>query len=123
MKILSKAILVLIIVLLWGIKSQSFAEVILDKGKGKLSGKPGETVNGTITLSNSSATDIPLRAYFEDFVYIPPFDGGKKFLPVGSTEYSCGRWVSFSPQEFILPALSKQEINSVIKVPQGALGG
>jgi len=123
MKTLNRTVFFLIIALLCNIKLQAFAEVILDKGKIKLTVKPGETINGSITLTNSSATDIPLRAYLEDFTYVPPFDGSKKFLPVGSTEYSCGKWISFSPQEFILPALSKQEINYVIKVPQGALGG
>lgn len=99
------------------------AEVILDRGKVKLTIKAGETITGFITLRNDSNTDIPLRAYFGDFVYIPPFDGSKKFLPLGATESSCGEWVSFSPQEFTLPALTKRQINYVIKVPQDASGG
>ena len=99
------------------------AEVILDKGKITVKVKPGETVNGSLTLTNNSAVDIPLRAYYEDFTYVAPFDGSKNFLPVNSTDYSCGGWISYSPQEFILSASSKQELNYIIKVPKNASGG
>ena len=99
------------------------AEVVLDKGKIAIKVKPGETVKGSLTLTNNSAVDIPLRAYYEDFTYVAPFDGSKNFLPAGSTDYSCGDWISYSPQEFILSASSKQELNYVIKVPENARGG
>ena len=40
-------------------------------------------------------TTVDRKVYIQDFVYIPPFDGRKKFLPVGSTKFSCGEWISF----------------------------
>lgn len=99
------------------------AQVVLNKSKVKVRISPGKTISGSITVTNNSKVPLPLKAYFEDFLYVPPYDGTKKFLPVGSTEHSCGEWINFSPQEFIIPAFSKREINYVIKVPHDISGG
>jgi P pilus assembly chaperone PapD len=84
---------------------------------------PSSTLTDTIALYNQSKRPMKLKAYWEDFIYKPPFSGKKEFLPVGASPYSMGQWVRFSPQEFTLQPGEKQEINYSINVPADAKGG
>ncbi len=89
----------------------------------KLNVQPGETVMNSLAVYNTSLEPIPVKVYWEDFIYVPPFDGKKNFLPAGSTDYSLNKWMTFSPTEFTLPANSKKKITYSMKVPQDIRGG
>ncbi|MFH1938920.1 MAG: hypothetical protein ABIK21_02060 [bacterium] len=84
--------------------------------------KKGEVLPGRIKAENPSSGEIKVKVYLEDFAYIPPYDGTKKFLPSGSTEFSCSPWISFSPQEFKLPAFGARFVDYSIRVPPDAKG-
>ncbi|MCK5287576.1 MAG: hypothetical protein KAJ79_00815 [Candidatus Omnitrophica bacterium] len=99
------------------------AQLTLDKGKISKEVVPGESVSGVITVINSSNVNYRLKAYFQDFEYIPPFDGTKKFLPIGSSKYSCGEWVVFSPQDLVVPPKTKKVINYTVSTPRDISGG
>lgn len=101
----------------------AFSQILIDKGKVKLDVEAGENILDSIVVHNTSDKSIDVRAYMEDFVYTPPFDAKKKFFPLGTTDYSCGDWISFSPQEFKLGPYGKKELNYSIKVPEDAKGG
>ena len=101
----------------------AFSQLIIDKGKIKLEVTPGDTIIDYISVHNSSSGQIGGRVYFQDFVYLPPFDGRKQFLPLGSTEYSCGPWIKFSPQEFSLSPFGKEKVSYTMTVPEEAKGG
>lgn len=103
--------------------SSALAQVRPDKYDVKLEVKPGEELVGSITVDNVSNENITVKAYFEDFIYIPPFDGRKESRPLGSTSRSCGRWMSVLPSEFNLPPRGKKEITYTVKVPADARGG
>ena len=120
---MKKIVFIFTVLILISVSSSVHSQVVLDKGKMKLIITPGETANGALTLSNDTDEDIPLKAYFEDFIYLPPYDATKKFLAAGSTDYSFSQWVFFSPQEFIVPAQGKKELNYVIKPPENISGG
>lgn len=95
----------------------SRAELVLDKGKVTEVIIPGQVVSGALNLRNTGNDPIRLKIYFEDFLYKPPFDGTKKFLPMGSTDYSCGEWVQVSPQELVLPPLTSKKVTYLMKPP------
>ena len=99
------------------------AQLTLDKGKIEIKAVPGESVSGSFTVKNSTSTSIQLKSYFQDFEYIQPFDATKKFLPIGSSKYSCGEWVVFSPQDFIIPPQSNKTINYTVNAPRDISGG
>ncbi len=120
---MKKIVFIFAVLILVSVGSNVYSQVVLDTGKVKLIITPGETANGELMLSNDSDEDIPLKAYFEDFIYLPPYDARKKFLPAGSTDYSFNQWVFFSPQEFIVPAHGKKELSYVIKPPRNVSGG
>ncbi len=83
---------------------------------------PGETVTGTLTVSNPSSSPMGVKVYPQDFVYVAPFDGSKQFFPAGTVKSSCANWISFSPNEFTIPAFGKGRVDYTIKVPNDAKG-
>ena len=85
--------------------------------------KPGEAITGVLQLSNPSQQDVKVKAYLEDFTYVDPFNGSKKFSPAGSTKHSCANWIRFTPQDFTLAAYSQKNIDYSIQIPQDAQGG
>jgi len=75
--------------------------------------------NGKVVLSiqNTSNEPADVKVYWEDFQYKSPYDGTKDFLPAGTAPSSASQWVTFTPQEFTLPAFGKQRIDYTIAVP------
>lgn len=99
------------------------AQLLLETGKVALSLAPGETAVGEIKINNMTDKEVSVKAYWQDFIYTPPFDGNKKFLSPTTTSYSCTQWVSFNPQDFILKPFEKKIISYNIKFPAQAQGG
>jgi hypothetical protein len=95
----------------------------VDTRKVKLKVNGGETHRGIIKVENPTENEIKVKVYLEDFSYIAPYDGAKKFFPPASTESSCASWITFSPHEFTLPAFAKQSVNYVLNVPEDIHGG
>lgn len=119
----SKILLLLSILLLGPINPVS-AQILIEQGKVKLSVSPEQTISDIINIHNTSNNQtIKIKAYWEDFEYVEPFDGKKKFMPRGTSPYSCSQWISFVPQEFVLPPLGKKQINYSLRIPKDIKGG
>jgi len=104
--------------------SQANAQVMIEQGKVVIRANPGETIVNTLPIHNTSEqSPITLRVYWEDFMYIEPFNGDKEFMPAGTSDRSASRWVNFSPQEFTLDPKGSKLISYSIQVPQDAKGG
>lgn len=99
------------------------AQLLIEEGKISRSLKPGETLTGKVILNNTSDRELSIKAYWQDFVYTPPFDGGKKFLPAGTMPQTCASWVNFFPQNFTLGPYGKKEIAYTVKFPAKPEGG
>ncbi|MCM8774396.1 MAG: hypothetical protein NC820_06660, partial [Candidatus Omnitrophica bacterium] len=99
------------------------SQIIIDKAKIKLDVFEGQTISDSITVNNLSDREIKVKVYPQDFVYLPPFDGSKNFLPLGSTPNSCARWLNFPLQEFSLPPYGMKVFTYSINVPLGISGG
>jgi hypothetical protein len=93
------------------------AQLFLENGKETLTVSGGERLNGTLLLHNTSASVASVRVYWEDFQYKPPYDGGKNFLPAGTTPDSASQWVTFAPQNFSIPPYGQQNIQYTVTVP------
>ncbi len=104
-----------------------FAQAIelpyIDQSKIRLSISPGESGYGEINIENVTSETRSIRAYLEDWRYLPPADGTKEFLPAGTTPLSAATWISFSPAEFTLEPFSKQKLKYSVRVPPEAKGG
>ncbi len=101
------------------------AQLMIEQGKVVIRANPGETVVNTITVHNTSRDiSLHLRAYWEDFVYVAPYDkGDKDFTAAGTGPYSASRFVNFSPQEFTLKPLEKNKVSYSVQMPASAKGG
>ena len=93
------------------------AQVLLEEGKVKLDVIPGENIAGKLTLHNTSATEVGMKLYWEDFVYKPPYDGSKDFLPQSSTEHSIADWANVSSRTLKFPPFAKKEIPYTMNIP------
>lgn len=100
-----------------------YAQVVPDKREIKLVINPGQETKGSLNLENLSDRDETIKAYFEDFIYSAPYAGIKKFHPLGTLKRTCGKWISIFPENFILPAKTKQQVSYTIKIPKEAKGG
>ncbi len=99
------------------------AQLFLEEGKVVLSVSPGERVNRSLTIDNTSKDEMDVRVYWEDFQYESPFDGTKKFLPAGTVPGSASSWIQYMPQEFKIQPSQKQRIDYTINVPSDIQGG
>lgn len=114
----------IILGMVFGLKSPGFSRVILEKRDIRIEIKPGEKSTGSLLVSNNSTDeDLTVKAYFEDFVYAPPYNGIKEFIPLGSIPRSCAGWVSVTPETFVLPRQGDQAVTYAINVPADAKGG
>lgn len=99
------------------------AAIFIEQGKVELELVGGETATGTVNINNTTQDPITIKIYWEDFEYLPPFDGAKKFYPPQTLETSCAAWIQFSPQSLTLQPFQKAEISYVINPPKDIEGG
>ena len=102
---------------------QAFGVAQVDQAKVRLMIPPGSTKTGSINVDNPTAEAKLIKAYLEDWVYLPVCDGTKDFKSAGSTELSAAPWISFFPSEFTIPPFGRQALNYSVKVPNNAQGG
>ncbi len=100
------------------ISSTVHAQVFLEDGKVKLSVSPGENVAGKLTLHNTSDKDVNMKVYWEDFVYKPPYDGSKEFLPKGTSSQSAADWVNVTNQTLMFGPFAKRTVSYTVNVPE-----
>ena len=105
------------------VPSPVYAQLMINKGKIIERVNPGTPIMGTISVHNTKDRPINVEAYMEDFEYIPPYNGKKRFSPAGTTERSISRYINFAPQTFTLPPFGRQEIRYTIRLPQETKGG
>lgn len=99
------------------------AQLLMEQSRVNLTVNPGETVVDSMFIHNTGRQDADIRVYWQDFEYLPPYDGKKQFTPPGTSAYSMGEWISYSPQVLTIPAQGKREIRYTIKTPADAQGG
>lgn len=119
----TRKILLAIIIGLFICSSQASAQVMIEQGKVVIKANPGESVVNALTVHNTGKDALILRVYWEDFLYIEPFNGTKKFMAAGTSDRSMNSWLTFSPQQFTLEAASTKKINYSVLVPENAKGG
>lgn len=85
---------------------------------------PGTTGEGTLKITNTSATPITYNAFIRDFVVDNP-DGIPHILTKNtlSTKYSASAWIGVSPNSFTLAPGKTQELTYYLQVPQDARPG
>jgi len=110
---------------IWGVllAATASAQLMIEEGKIKQSVFPGERFTGTITVHNTSTVPIDLVVYLEDFEYVAPFNGSKKFYPAATLDRSAASWISFQPKDMHLEAHQESRLNYTVAVPEDASGG
>ena len=120
---IKKTFYILSVLAILAFSHSASAQMFTDKTKLELKAKPGETLIENITVYNTTKEKLDLKVYWQDFIYLPPYDGKKDFLPLGTTPYSLGDAVTFSPKQLILPPDGNAKINVSIQIPEAAQNG
>ncbi|HEX9779768.1 MAG TPA: hypothetical protein VGB20_00980 [bacterium] len=85
---------------------------------------PGEAVQGSIEVTNTGDKPMEVRAYLEDWRYLPTGEGDKEFDAPGTYPRSAAGWISFYPTEFELPPHGRGVVDYTIRVTdEAALDG
>lgn len=116
-----KKLWVCLILVLW--TQDARAQLLMEQSRVHVTVTPGETVVDAMYIHNTGQHDADIRVYWQDFEYLPPYDGKKQFTQPGTSAYSLGDWISYSPQVLTIPAQGKREIRYTLKVPPDAQGG
>ena len=87
----------------------------------RVSVKPGTSYHGQITLENDGDGAMPVAVTVEDWIYSQ--DGGKTFLPTGSTPRSCAKWVSVEKKSVVLEPKIPTLVGFSVDLPKKASGG
>ncbi|KQT18624.1 hypothetical protein ASG31_05495 [Chryseobacterium sp. Leaf404] len=81
-------------------------------------GSPGEKVNQTVTLQNSSDKDYVFNLNYKDWVRDE--NGNKIYLDAGSSKTSNAAWISTLENAVTIPAKSTKEIVVTMQIPANA---
>ncbi|MFH0940247.1 MAG: hypothetical protein V1840_00125 [Candidatus Omnitrophota bacterium] len=100
----------------------SWAGIRIDKPKIRLAIASGSYDGGEVKVENNGNEPVAVKVYLEDWVYKSQ-DGGKEFMPKGTTALSCSNWINFYPADFTLPVGGTQMVRYTVTVPQDAKGG
>jgi hypothetical protein len=88
-----------------------------------LRAKPGQTIQTTVRVKNSSNVPQTYKSLVEDFVI---GDDGKEPVPVGEdtpSQWSLAKWITITPPVNTLQPNQSATINVLIEVPADALPG
>ncbi len=98
-------------------------KVSIDPAHVRITALPGDSRSGTLKVDNPSDQAVKIRVYMDDWRYTSCTEGSKEFFPPGTTNYSCAKWIDFSPAEFTIPPFGRQNVNYTARLPQDARGG
>lgn len=107
-------------VFLWA--TQAWAGVRIDKPKIRLTIEPGSYDSGEIKVENTGDEEIAIKVYLEDWAYNEQ-EGGKEFMPKGTSKLSASPWISFYPADFTLAPNGTQMVRYTVSVPKDVKGG
>lgn len=89
----------------------------------EITGNPGETIQKTIKVQNTSTSTQYYSSDVEDFIV---GEDGKTPIPVTqavSSRYSLAQWITLSPTKFALKPNETQVLDVLIQIPKDALPG
>ncbi len=81
---------------------------------------PGGSYDGEILVRNDSREPQEAKIYQTDYAF--SFDGTNRYDTPGSLPRSNARWVRFSPDYVVIPALSTATVNYTVSVPADSTG-
>jgi len=100
----------------------SWAGIRIDKPKIRLTIAQGSYDGGEVKVENNGNDLAVVKVYLEDWVYKVQ-DGGKEFMPKGTSPLSCSNWITFYPADFTVPVGGTQMVRYTVTVPKDAKGG
>ena len=112
--------LFLIVICLCGVNTLLWAAFAsIDKVKIRVDSPTGSTVAGVITVGNNEDKPINVKIYPMEWTYVSPFDGSKKFMPIGSSCPGSNEWVQIYPGYVRLEPGERRSVHYKLNIPPG----
>jgi hypothetical protein len=99
------------------------ASLIISPPRIDLTGKPGDTLQQTIKVTNSGDTPITLSATISDFIVSDNAGTPIRITTQASGRYLASPWFLLDRSEFTLASHQTENIVAIIEIPKGALPG
>lgn len=111
---LKKIILLIVAVMIF--QAAGHSEIIVNSSLfNQKNAKPGEKYTGMISLQNMANKAQPVRAYQTDYKFSS--SGRDNYGAPGTNSRSNAPWISFSPNDFVMPPKSKAVVYYTVDVP------
>ncbi|MBU3759231.1 MAG: molecular chaperone [Candidatus Omnitrophica bacterium] len=90
----------------------------------RLKGQTGETRNATVRIWNQGSIKVRVQSELNDIQNILDKDGKleRQFLPPGTTDFSCAKWIILDAPEFDLEPNSFKDVNFTVSLPADQTG-
>lgn len=95
----------------------------IDKPRIQETVAPGQTISGTVTVTNQGAEAVNLEVYLEDWEYVDGGSGDKNFTPPGTNARSASSWVHYFPNTIQVSPGGTGTVDYTITAPPDARGG
>jgi hypothetical protein len=100
----------------------AFCVFEVDPSVEKITAPKGGSFGGKVVIKNNSDGQLKMTGKVMDWKY-EKNDGSKKLSPAGSSDFSCSKWLTYSPVSFELDPGKTQEVSYSISIPSAASGG
>ncbi|MFT7538587.1 MAG: hypothetical protein ACI9F2_000734 [Lysobacterales bacterium] len=102
--------------------SSGWAQLVIDESRLDAVVAPARSIVNNLVLRNLSSKTKDVKIYWQDFDYVDPFKGDKKFKPPGTSEFSMADFVTVTPTTVRVEPSAKADISYAIKMPTDAEG-
>jgi hypothetical protein len=83
----------------------------IDNPKVRMQVTSGKSYSGAIVVDNPTKEDVTVKVYLEDFIYVDPFNGDKKFMARGTIPRTISDFITFSPTSFTLAPFNSKTVS------------
>ena len=84
---------------------------------------PGQTISGSVTVTNQGREPVNLEVYLQDWEYAQGGSGDKEFTAPGTSSRSASEWIRYFPNKMSVAAGGAGKVDYTITVPPEAQGG
>ncbi len=88
-----------------------------------LKAKPGEKIQTTIRIRNSSSKSLPIHTLVQDFIIGEDGETPQPVTDATSNRWSLASWITISPENQVLQPGQTASVNVLVTVPADALPG
>lgn len=98
--------------------------LVVSPPRNEIEGKPGETIQKTIKITNNSETsELILKVLVKDFIVQDDLGTPIPVSPTIAGKYLASPWFTLEKDEIVIPAKTTDQVVVIVTIPDNALPG